>query len=621
MAYPFIERLERGPILADGALGTQLNNGGIDFDQCFDAVNLTNPRLVADIHRAYLDAGAEIIETNTYGANRWKLERYGLQDRVREICLRAMKIAREVREIAGSTTLIAGAVGPLGRLLEPYGPLTREDARGAFAEQIGALLEQGADLLILETFSDINEIAIAVEAARAVSDLPIVAQMSFGDDGRTALGHTAAEVAQRLAELRVDVAGINCSVGPQRVFSFLGEMRAAAPELRLSAMPNAGFPTERNNRVFYPSSPEYMARYARRMVEELGVSIVGGCCGTTPEHTAAMRRALTDLSPEPVVQRGSVVVVAAPRAAKTDADAPTDPAGRAGPTQLARMLAAGEFVVSVEIDPPKGHNPQRCLDGARLLREAGVHFINVADSPMSRVRMSALAMCSMIQHDSGLETILHFTTRDRSLMGIQSDLLGAHALGVRNILALKGDPPSLASYPGTRGVFDVDTIGLVQVINGMNRGVDTAGNDIGRPTTFNIGVALDINAADPEHEIARLHKKVAAGAQYAMTQIAYDPQRVKAFLEQLGTPPIPLLLGILPVQSFRHAEFLKNEVPGIDPPDEVLRRMKAAGSEGRQEGVAIAQELLLEVKDLVDGVYIMPSFSRWEVAADVLSVL
>jgi len=611
MAHPFIERLERGPILADGALGTQLNNRGIDFDQCFDAVNLNNPRLVADIHRAYIDAGAEIIETNTYGANRCKLERFGLQDRVHEVCLRAMKIAREVREIAGSTTLIAGAVGPLGRLLEPYGPLTVEEARAAFAEQIDALLEQGADLLILETFSDLREIAIAVQAARAVGDLPLIAQMSFGDDGRTALGHTAAEVAQRLAELQVDVAGINCSVGPQRVFSFLGEMRAAAPELRLSAMPNAGFPTERNNRVFYPSSPEYMARYARRMVEELGVSIVGGCCGTTPQHTAAMRGALTDLSPEASARNSTLVVVDTPRPAKTAAQ----------PTQLARMLAAGEFVVSVEIDPPKGHNPQRCLDGARLLREAGVHFINVADSPMSRVRMSALAMCSMIQNDSGLETILHFTTRDRSLMGIQSDLLGAHALNVRNILALKGDPPSLANYPGTRGVFDVDTIGLVQVINGMNRGVDTAGNDIGQPTTFNIGVALDINAADPEHEIARLHKKVAAGANYAMTQIAYDPQLVKAFLERLGPPPIPLLLGILPVQSFRHAEFLKNEVPGIDPPDEVLRRMKAAGAEGRQEGIAIAQELLLEVKGMVNGVYIMPSFSRWEVAAEVLKVL
>ncbi len=611
MAHPFIERVARGPILADGALGTQLNNAGIDFDQCFDAVNLSDPRLVSDIHRAYIDAGAEIIETNTYGANRWKLERYGLQDRVREVCLRAMKIAREVREVAGSTTLIAGAVGPLGRLLDPYGPLTVEEARSALAEQIAALLEQGADLLILETFSDLREIAIAVEAARAVGDLPIVAQMSFADDGRTALGHTAAEVARRLAELKVDVAGINCSVGPQRVFGFLGEMRAAAPELRLSAMPNAGFPTERNNRVFYPSSPEYMARYARRMVEELGVSIVGGCCGTTPEHTAAMRRALIDLSSEAPAKNETLVVVDTPR--------PTRAAAQ--PTRLARMLAAGEFVVSVEIDPPKGHNPKRCLDGARLLREAGVHFINVADSPMSRVRMSALAMCSMIQQDSGLETILHFTTRDRSLMGIQSDLLGAHALDVRNILALKGDPPSLANYPGTRGVFDVDTIGLVKVIGGMNSGVDTAGNDIGQPTTFNIGVALDINAADPEHEIARLHKKVAGGAQFAMTQIAYDPELVKAFLERLGTPPIPLLLGILPVQSFRHAEFLKNEVPGIDPPDEVLRRMKAAGADGRQEGIAIAQELLLEVKGLVNGVYIMPSFSRWEVAAEVLKAL
>lgn len=613
MAHPFLERLKRGPLLADGAMGTQLYTHGVDFDQCFDALNVSNPRLIADIHRAYIDAGAELIETNTYGANRIKLEHYGLQDNVREINYRAMKIAREVREIAGTATFIAGAVGPLGKLLEPYGPLTAEQARAAFAEQIGTLLEQGADLLILETFSDLREIAIAIEVARAISDLPIVAQMTFAEDGRTALGHTAQDVARTLHGASVDVIGVNCSVGSKKVFDVIRTMRATLPGARLSAQPNAGFPTERSNRVFYPSSPEYMARYARRMVEECGAAIVGGCCGTTPEHVAAMRTSLKDLSSDSHVERVDVVVVEQPRAAK--------PAASVETTRLAQMLQAREFVVSVEIDPPKGHNPKRCLDGARMLKEAGVHFINVADSPMSRVRMSALAMCSMIQQATSLETILHFTTRDRSLMGIQSDLLGAHALNIRNILALKGDPPSLANYPGTKGVFDVDTIGLVNVISGMNRGTDTAGNDIGQPTVFNIGVALDINAADPDHEIARLHTKAAAGAHFAMTQIAYDPQAVRAFLNRLGEPPIPLILGILPVQSFRHAEFLKNEVPGIEPTDEILRRMKAAGPEGRAEGVRIAQELLVEVRGLVDGVYIMPSFSRWEVAADVLSVL
>jgi methionine synthase I (cobalamin-dependent)/5,10-methylenetetrahydrofolate reductase len=617
MTHPFLERIQKAPLLADGAFGTQLYAHGIDFEQCFDAVNLLDPRLVARIHRSYIDAGAELIETNTYGANRLKLEAYGLADKVREINFRAMKIAREVREIAGTTTFIAGAVGPLGKLLEPYGQVTMEQARATFAEQIGALLEQGADLLILETFSDLREILIAVEVARGVSDLPIVAQMTFAEDGRTALGHTAEETVVTLRRAGVDVVGVNCSVGSQGVFKVIEAMHVADPKARLAAMPNAGFPTHRNNRVFYPSSPDYMARYAQRMIEEIGVSLIGGCCGTTPEHISAMRDAMRDLNPDAPASHTHVEVV--PDATSTLQSVKSHASKDA--TRLASALQAGEFVVSVEIDPPKGHNPQRCLDGARLVKEAGAHFINVADSPMSRVRMSALALCYMIQEQTGLETILHFTTRDRSLMGLQSDLLGAHALDVRNILALKGDPPSLANYPGTKGVFDVDTIGLVKVISGMNRGVDTANNDIGSPTNFNIGVALDINAADPDYEIGRLYQKAAAGACFAMTQIAYDAVALRAFLERLGTPSIPLVLGLMPLQSYRQAEFLKNEVPGIAPTDEALHRMKLAGAEGRKEGVKMAQELLLEVKHLVNGVYIMPSFGRWEVAAEVLAVL
>lgn len=613
MAHPFLERIQRGPLLGDGAMGTELYNHGVDFDQCFDALNLQQPRLVADIHRAYIDAGAEVIETNTYGANRFKLEQYGLQDKVREINFRAMKIAREVREIAGTPTFIAGAVGPLGKALEPYGPLTDSPAREAFAEQIGALLEQGADLLMLETFSDLREILLAIEAARAISDLPIVAQMSFASDGRTAFGHTAEEVVTKLRAAGVDVVGVNCSTGSRSVFNVVEAMHVVAPDVRLSAQPNAGYPTERQNRVFYPSSAEYMARYARRMIEEIGVSLIGGCCGTTPEHIAAMRAAMTDLNPDAPSAHEHVQVVVAPE--------PKAKPTTAAPTRLAQKLAAREFVISVEIDPPKGHNPQRCLEGARLLTEVGVEFINVADSPMARVAMSPLPLCMMIQAETGQEPILHFTTRDRSLMGLQSDLMGAHGLNIRNILALKGDPPSLANYPGTKGVFDVDTIGLVQVISGMNGGVDTAGNPIGSPTNFNIGVALDINAVDPAYEIQRLHQKVAAGANFAMTQICYDAEALRAFLARLGTPPIPLILGILPLQSYRQAEFLKNEVPGIAPTDEALRRMKLAGPEGRKEGVQMAKELLHEIKGLVNGVYIMPSFNRWEVAAEVISVL
>ena len=611
MAHPFLERLQQGAILCDGAMGTQLYSHGIDFDECFDALNLNQPDTVREIHQAYIEAGAEIIETNTYGANRFKLEPFGLADQVRKINQRGMKLAREAREIAGTNTLIAGAVGPLGMMLQPYGTLSEQAAIDAFAEQIGALLEQGADLLMLETFSDLREMLIAIRVAQSIGDLPIVAQMTFAEDGRTVLGNTPEEVIRKLSNAGVAVVGVNCSVGSQRVFRVIQAMRAVNPTIPLSAQPNAGWPTERHNRVFYPSSPSYMAEYARRMIEELNVTIVGGCCGTTPDHIAAMRESLKDLQPATAL---NLTVI-------DDEPAHTTIHLSDETTQLGHMLANREFVTSVEIDPPKGHNPRRCLEGAHKMREAGVNFINVADSPMARVRMSALPLCTLIQQQANLETILHFTTRDRSLMGLQSDLLGAHALGVRNILALKGDPPALGAYPGTSGVFDVDTIGLVKVIAGMNSGVDTAGNDIGSPTNFLIGVALNINAEDPAWEIDRFHQKIAAGAHFAMTQIAYDIDMLNRFLDQLGTSPIPLILGLLPVQSYRHASFLHNEVPGITLTEDILERMKEAGANGRAVGVEIAQEMLLASKDRVDGVYIMPSFGRYEVAAEVLDVL
>ena len=612
MANPFLEQLGQRALLCDGAMGTQLYGRGIDFDECFDALNLTQPDVVREIHQSYIEAGADIIETNTYGANRFKLEPFGLADKVRQINHRGMKLAREAREIAGTNTLIAGAVGPLGVLLQPYGPLTEQAAHEAFAEQIGTLLEQGADLLMFETFSDLREMLIAVKAAKQVGDLPIVAQMTFAEDGRTVLGNTPEEVVRKLVELGVAVVGVNCSVGSQRVFRVVQSMRAVNATIPISAQPNAGWPTERHNRVFYPSSPEYMADYARRMVEELNVQIVGGCCGTTPQHISSMHSALQDLNPASTL---NITIV--------DEEAPSVqlPSKSAETTQLGRMLADGAFVTSVEIDPPKGHNPRRCLEGARQMQAAGVNFINVADSPMARVRMSALPMCNLIQQQVGMETILHFTTRDRSLMGLQSDLLGAHALGVRNILALKGDPPSFGAYPGTSGVFDVDTIGLVKVIAGMNSGVDTAGNDIGTPTNFLIGVALNINAEDPDWEIDRLHQKVAAGAHYAMTQISYDATELDRFLDKLGSLPIPIILGLMPVQSYRHASFLHNEVPGITLPKEVLARMKEAGANGRAIGVQVSQEILAAAYDRIQGVYIMPSFGRYEMAAEVLEVL
>ncbi len=479
MAHPFLDRIAQGPILGDGAMGTQLYAHGIDLEGCFDAVNLDNIDLVRTIHRDYINAGAELIETNTYGANRLKLERFGLGDRVFDINKRALRAARDAREISGKTILIAGAVGPLGAVLEPYGNLRPEQAREVFAEQIAVLLEQGADLLMFETFGDLRELLIAIEAARSIGDLPIVAQMSFASDGRTAMGNTPEEVVRALAAQDVAVVGVNCSVGPQRVFKVIEAMHIAEPKARLAAQPNAGWPTELNNRILYPSTPEYVGRYARRMIEELGVSLVGGCCGTTPDHIGAIQSELASLQAD--APAGHVHVVVTPEPARR-------PATAIPPTLLAQKIEAREFIVSVEIDPPKGHNPQKCIDGARMLKEVGVNFINVADSPMSRVRMGPLAMCALIQRETGLETIIHFTTRDRSLMGLQSDLLGAHALNIRNVLTLKGDPPTLGNYPGTSGVFDVDTLGLVRVVAGMNEGKDTSGNDIGTPTNFLIGV-------------------------------------------------------------------------------------------------------------------------------------
>lgn len=612
MAHPFLERLARGPLLCDGAMGTQLYASGIPFDRCFDALNLSDPQRVVDIHRAYIDAGADVIETNSYGANRYKLEPFGLADKVRQVNAKALRHAKDAREIAGTSTLIAGAVGPLGVVLAPYGPVSPADAQAAFAEQIEELHGQGADVLIFETFSDLRELELGIAAARQNCDLPIIAQMTFAEDGHTTFGHAAEEVVRRLRELKVDVIGANCSVGSQRMFRTLEAMHIAAPDVRLSGQPNAGWPTEQNHRIFYPSTPEYMARYARRMVEELGVSLTGGCCGTTPDHIRAMHAALVDLAPHAPAQHVHVVVAPEP---------PKKLLAVADPTKLAQKLATREFVVSVEIDPPKGHNPRKCIEGAMLLKEAGVEFINVADSPMARVRMGPLAMCALIQQQTGLETIIHFTTRDRSLMGLQSDLLGAHALNVRNILTLKGDPPSLGNYPGTSGVFDVDTLGLVKIAVGMNDGHDTSGHDIGAPTNFLIGVPLNHNALDIDAEIAKFRLRIDAGAKFAMTQIAYDPAGLRAFLARLGPCPIPIILGILPLQSQRHAEFLYNEVPGISPTPEALRRMRLAGPEGRREGVRMAQELLREVKGLVDGVYIMPSFGRYEVAAEVMQAL
>ncbi len=628
ITHPLLDRLARGPLLADGAMGTLLYARGISFERCFDELNLTNATLVQDIHREYIRAGADIIETNTFGANRFKLAHHGLEARTRDINRRGAKIAREAREVAGENIFILGAVGPLGQLLAPLGSLTASDAHAAFKEQIEALLEGGADGVIIETISDLRELEIAIAAARAVThDLPLVAQMSFTEDEDTLVGNSPEEIAARLQNLPVDVIGANCSVGPVGTFNALKRLVAAltprpspAANLYFSAMPNAGFPARIGERYIYMSSPQYFAESAPRFVNELGARLVGGCCGTTPAHIAAMRAALNALQPE-ATPRVFVVAPPAPPPSEAAAEGMTQV-----PRTLRDKLRAGKWVTSVEIDPPRGLNPTKALQGAALLKSIGVDCINIADSPLAKVRMDCLSLATMIQHQVGLETIIHFTTRDRNLMALQSHLIGAHALGLRNVLALTGDPPRLGDYPNATAVYDIDAIGLIKILKQLNAGRDWAGTSIGTNADFMVACALDMLWANSDpNELARFHRKIQAGADLVMTQPIYTADVLREFLQkygdQYGAVEIPILLGVLPLMSAKHAEFLHNEVPGITLTEEARARMKAAGERGIEEGIALAQELLVDAKDFVAGTYLMPSFGRYEVCGELVKVL
>lgn len=620
MTNPFLDRLARGPIIGDGAMGTMLYSSGAPLDSAFDVLNLSNPDLVASIHRAYIAAGAEIIETNSYGANRFKLEQIGLGSKVRQLNRVAAKIAREQREISGRSVFIAGSVGPTLQRLPPIGHGNAEKVRAAFREQIEALLEGGVDLLTIETIPDIAEMREAIAAARECSDLPIIAMLTFAEDGRTVAGNEVAAAVEMLLEHRVDVIGANCSVGPQRLLrvidTYTRELDRRGAARPLACIPNAGWPTQQGGRMIYPSSPDYFAKFALQAADA-GVTVIGGCCGTTPAHIEAMSRALQERTTGEVEPRKPHL----PELIVTEFETPAPASGENQPGGFRSELGK-KFLVAVEIDPPKGLNPEKALAGAELLKRAGVDAINVADSPMARVRMSALTLCMMIQHQIDIETIVHFTTRDRSLMGIQSELLGAHAAGVRTILALTGDPPTLGGYPGTTGVYDTDSIGLIELLTKMNEGVDVVGAPIGSRADFRIGCAVDPTRDDLVLEAERLHAKLNAGAHFVMTQPIFDAEVWTNFLEYFGGPvPVPLMIGILPLQSARHADFLHNEVPGITLTDAALKRMHAAGPDGRREGVRMAQELLLDLVPLAQGVYLMPSFGRYEVAAEVLEVL
>jgi methionine synthase / methylenetetrahydrofolate reductase(NADPH) len=603
------------PHVFDGAMGTVLYERGVDINRCFDELNLRDPKLVRLVHEEYLNAGAEILETNSYGANRVKLSGYGLEAKVREINARAAELARAV---AGDRALVAGAMGPLGIRIEPYGPTSLEEAQDLFREQAEGLLEGGAQLFLLETFSDLREIEQAIAAIRSLGDVPIVAQVAVQADGRTSLGTDAAFFVARAEAWGVSAAGINCSVGPQPMLEMVERM-AEATALPLTAQPNAGLPRDVDGRKIYMASPQYMAKYAAHLVRK-GARFVGACCGSTPEHVARIADAVQMLAP----RTRPVVVGGAREEAKEDVVEPIPLAER---SRFGAKLAAAEFVTSVEIVPPRGVNPGAMLDGVRLLKEAGIDAVNVPDGPRAQSRMGALATSLLIQQRIGIEAVVHYCCRDRNLLGMLSDLLGAYATGIRNLLLITGDPPKMGPYPDATAVFDIDAIGLTNLVSGLNRGLDPGGNALDEPTGFVTGVGVNPGAPDLEHEMRRFYWKVDAGAEYAITQPVFDLRQLEGFLERLDRENlrIPIVAGIWPLVSIRNAEFLANEVPGVVVPDEVRKRMRRANAVGKEhaveEGIAIAQEMAARCREAIDGIQVSAPFGRVPLALRVMEAL
>jgi homocysteine S-methyltransferase len=637
----FQARLASRPLVADGATGTLLFSRGIPQRACLDELVLSRPDLVGTIHREYLGAGADIIETATFGANRVRLAGWGLGDLAPRMNRRAAQLAREARDVAGRDALVAGSIGPLGR--PAHGDLGVGDAaaRAAFREQLDGLLEGGVDLLILETFHDLDQLLLAVDEIRSATGLPIVASMTFGEELGLADGRTPEEAAALLARSGVDALGVNCGVGPSASLDALGRIDPRRHALPGSFMPNAGLPQRIEGQFVYAANPAWFGEVVPLAVAA-GARIVGGCCGTTPAHVAAMRAAVDRMIPvegRPVegtappgqTELDGTATLSTRRPALVETPRATPPAGiepvavdAPAPTTLLQKLRAGQYVISVEIDPPRSIRIERTVEAARLLAAAGTDCVNISDSAMARVRMGALAVAFGIQHDLDLECVVHLTTRDRNLMALESELLGAHALGVRNILALTGDPPRVGDYPTGTGVWDVDSIGLVRILARLNRGEDEAGAPIGGPAGFTIACALDPTADEPDREWDRLDQKLAAGAQLVMTQPLYDAAQVEAMLgearRRFGPKgfPVPVLLGILPLQSSRHAEFLHHEVPGITIPESTRAAMRGAGEAAAEVGLATALSLLRDVGNAVAGTYVMPSFGRYEQAAELV---
>jgi len=605
------ELLDDGRVhIFDGGMGTELYNRGVFLNVCFDELAVRQPELVRDIHREYVAAGAEILETNTFGANPFKLAQYGLAAETEALNQAAARLAREA---GGSRTAVVGAIGPLGVRLEPFGPTSHEEAEDAFRVQVRGLLVGGVDGFLAETFSDVEELRAAVAAVRSCSDLPVIALMTIGPDGRTVYGTDPATFGPAIEAMGVDALGVNCSVGPHGVLGAV-EKLAEVVTIPIVAQPNAGLPRSVGDRKIYMASPEYMASFARRMVEA-GARCVGGCCGTTPAHIRAIRN---------YVQSVSVRHAAGPTGLA--GEAPTHPGCEPIPlaerSALGRKIAAGEFVTTVEIVPPKGIDPEPMFAQVRALKSAGVDAVNIPDGPRAQSRMGALLSGVLIEREVGLETVVHYACRDRNLLGMLSDLLGAAAAGLRNLLLITGDPPKMGPYPDATAVFDIDAIGLTNLVSRLNRGLDPGQNPIGSPTRFVLGVGVNPAATDLDRELRRLAWKVEAGAEFAVTQPVFDLDQLDRFLRQVEGFHLPIVGGIWPLVSLRNAEFLANEVPGVSVPEEVLDRMRRASEGGREaalaEGVGIAREMLAAVRDRLAGAQVSAPLGRVPVALEVL---
>jgi len=625
---PFLLTLDERVLVCDGAMGTMLYAKGVFINRCFDSLNVMSADTVTEIHQDYVRAGADVLETNTFGANRIKLRSFGLGDRVRDINVEGARIARKA---ARDQAYVAGAIGPLGVRIEPWGKMGTDEAESYYREQAEALVQGGVDLFILETFRDLNEMGAAIAAVRSVSSLPIVAQMTIEDDGNSLDGTPPEQFAPEIERRGADVIGVNCSIGPAHMLETVERM-AAVTHARLSAQPNAGRPRDIEGRNIYLSSPEYLASYARRFAQQ-GVRLVGGCCGTTPEHIRQMKAAIKQVnvgrtagqsggSDRLRASRSGESAEASAKAERTRPPVLLDPASPpialAEKSQMAAALSAGRFVTVVELLPPKGFVGDDIIELARTLKIRGVDVVNIPDGPRGP-RMSALALAVLVQQKAGIETVLQFSCRDRNLLGMQSDLLGAHAMGIRNVVGVTGNARMVGDYPDATAVFDVDSVGLTNVITRLNQGLDIGGQGIGAPTGFHIGVMVNPGAENLDSEVRRFEYKVEAGAEFAITRPVFDAGTFERLYARIESARIPILAGLRPFESVIDAEFMANEVPGVRVPDQVLERMRAAkDAEAAAQGIAIARDTLVAIRGMVQGVHIAAPGGRIDAALAVL---